>query len=130
MQAIEEAQPAALSPEVRIDALEAAGDLDDERAWFARRAEFLLDFELAAWRPLLRVRNAFTPRPLWNLALPALLGLSSNALGPHEQIHVLYNPLVLLVVWNLLSYAGLHSAPSALDAATGDRVGRYRMRAA
>jgi hypothetical protein len=107
VQAAEETQPAAVAPEARIDALEAAGDLDDEGAWFARRAEFLLDLELAAWRPLLRVRNAFTPRPLWNVALPALLGLSSNALGPHEQIHVLYNPIVLLVVWNLLTYAGL-----------------------
>ena len=107
VQATEEAQPAAVSPEARIDALEAAGDLDDEGAWFARRAEFLLEVELAAWRPLLRVRNAFTPHPLWNLVLPALLGLSSNALGPREQIHVLYNPIVLLVLWNVLSYAGL-----------------------
>lgn len=107
VQAAEEAEPDAVSPEARIDALEAAGDLDDEGAWFARRAELLLDRELAAWRPLLRVRNAFTPRPLWNVALPALLGLSSFALGPHEQIHVVYNPVVLLVLWNLLSYAGL-----------------------
>jgi hypothetical protein len=107
VRAAEEAQPAAVAPEARIDALEAAGDLDDERAWFARRAEFLLDDELAAWRPLLRVRNAFTPRPFWNLALPALFGLSSNALGPHDRIHVLYNPLVLLMAWNLLSYAAL-----------------------
>jgi hypothetical protein len=107
VQATEEAQPEAVAPEARIDALEAAGDLDEEGAWFARRAEFLLDAELAAWRPLLRVRNAFTLRPFWNLALPALLGVSSNALGPREQIHVLYNPIVLLVVWNLLSYAAL-----------------------
>jgi len=107
VQAAEEAQPAALPPEARIDALEAAGDLDDEASWFARRARYLLVHELARFRPLLSVRDAFAPPLLWNLALPALVGLSSNALGPHEQIHVLYNPVVLLVAWNLLIYAGL-----------------------
>ena len=56
VQAAEETQSAALAPEARIDALEAAGDLDDERAWFARRARHLLAHELAGYRPLLRVR--------------------------------------------------------------------------
>jgi hypothetical protein len=111
VQATEEVAPEAVPPETRLGALEAAGDLDEEGAWFTRRAEFLLDAELAAWRPLLRVRHAFTPRPFWSLALPALLGVSSNALGPREQIHVLYNPIVLLVVWNLLSYAALAAWP-------------------
>jgi hypothetical protein len=105
VRAVEEAQP--LGPETRVDALEAAGDLDDARRWFARRAAHLLDGELAAWRPLLRVRDAFVPGAAWSLGAPALLGLVSNALGPREQIHVLYNPIVGLVLWNLLSYAGL-----------------------
>jgi hypothetical protein len=105
VRAAEEAQPDAVPPEARIDALEAAGDLDDERAWFARRARHLLDHELARYRPLLRVRDAFALSPLLNLALPALAGLSSSALGPHHQIHVLYNPLVLLVAWSFLAYA-------------------------
>jgi hypothetical protein len=107
VQAAEEAQPAALSPEARIDALEAAGDLDEERAWFARRARHLLDHELSRYVLLLRARDAFAPRLAWNLSLPGLLGLASNALGPHEQIHVLYNPIVLLVLWNLATYLAL-----------------------
>ena len=104
VRAAEEARPDAVSPEARFDALEAAGDLDDERAWFARRARHLLGHELARYRPLLRVRDAFALSPLANLALPALVGLSSSALGPREQIHVLYNPLVLLVAWSFLAY--------------------------
>ncbi len=107
VQAAEEVQPAALSPEARIDALEAAGDLDEERAWFARRARHLLDQELSRYLPLLRARDAFAPGLAWNLGLPGLLGLASNALGPHQQIHVLYNPIVLLVVWNLATYLAL-----------------------
>jgi hypothetical protein len=107
VQAAEEAEPAALPPEARIDALEAAGDLDDERAWFARRARHLLGHQLAARRPLLRVRDALAPGLAWNLALPGLLGLASNALGPHHQIHVLYNPIVGLVSWSLAVYLGL-----------------------
>jgi hypothetical protein len=107
VEAAEEVRPAAVPPEARIDALEAAGDLDDERAWFARRARHLLGRELARYRPLLRVRDAFALPLLLNLALPALLGLSSSALGPREQIHVVYNPIVLLVLWSLASYLGL-----------------------
>jgi hypothetical protein len=107
VQAAEEVQPAALPPEARIDALEAAGDLDDERAWFARRARYLLGQPLAGARPLLHVRDALAPGLGWNLALPGLLGLASNALGPHEQIHVLYNPIVGLVAWSLAVYLGL-----------------------
>jgi hypothetical protein len=107
VEAVEEVRPAAVPPEARIDALEAAGDLDDERAWFARRARHLIGRELTRYRPLLRVRDAFALPLLLNLALPALLGLASSALGPREQIHVVYNPLVILVAWSLLSYAGL-----------------------
>jgi hypothetical protein len=107
VEAAEEARPEAVPDEARIDALEAAGDLDDERRWFARRAAYLLDGPLRAYRPLLRVHDAFAPGAVLNLALPFLLGLSSNALGPREQIHVLYNPIVLLVAWNLVTYGSL-----------------------
>ena len=104
VEAVEEVRHAELSPEARIDALEAAGDLDEERALFGRRARHLLDRELSRYLPLLRARDAFSPRLAWNLLLPALLGFASNALGPQRQIHVLYNPIVLLVVWNLATY--------------------------
>jgi hypothetical protein len=107
VQAAEEAAPDALAPEVRIDALEAAGDLDEETAWFARRARWLLEHPLATYLPLLRVRDLFAPGVLWGVGLPFAVGLSSNALGPREQIHVVYNPIVLLVAWNLIAYAGL-----------------------
>jgi hypothetical protein len=107
VQAVEEVQPEALPPGSTVDALEAAGDLDDEGAWFARRAAWLLDHPLSPWLALLRVRNAFAPSLLWCVAVPFVLGLSSNALGPRAQIHVIYNPIVLLVAWSLLSYVGL-----------------------
>jgi hypothetical protein len=107
VRAVEEVRPQALPPGATVDALEAAGDLDDEGAWFARRAAWLLDHPLAPWLALLRVRDAFAPGLVWCIAVPFVLGLSSNALGPREQIHVLYNPIVLLVAWSLLSYVGL-----------------------
>src|SRR4030095_13535254 len=132
VQAAEETRPDAVPAEARIDALEAARDpadekagvargapvlprgalagagaLGDEKAWFARRAAFLLGGALAAQRPLLRLPEAFAPPLLLNVGLPALLGLSSNALGPHEHTHVFYTPIVLLVLWNLLTYTAL-----------------------
>jgi hypothetical protein len=107
VRAAEEAGAAELGPEAQIDALEAAGDLDDERTWFARRAAWLLDHELGAYRRVLGVREAFTPGPAAVFALPFLLGLASNYLGPRAQIHVLYNPIVFLVLWSLAVYAAL-----------------------
>jgi hypothetical protein len=107
VRAAEESAPRAVAPEQRIDALEAAGDLDDERAWFARRARHLLDGALTGYRPLLRARDAFSPRLAGLLLVPFALGLGSNALGPTQRIHVLYNPVVLLAAWNLATYAVL-----------------------
>ena len=52
VQAAEVARPAAVPPEARIDALEAAGDLDDECRWFARRAAFLPDLDLGSTSPM------------------------------------------------------------------------------
>lgn len=105
VRAIEEAEGVEIPPGARIDALEAAGDLDDERDWFARRAAYLLEHPLVAYRPLLGVRSVLAPRLGAILGVGLVLGLSSNYLGPRSRIHVLYNPIALLILWNLGIYA-------------------------
>src|SRR4029453_8383012 len=52
---------------------------------------------------MLRARAARTPlRGVIGGAF--LIGLAANYLGPSEHIHLLYNPLVALILWNLGVY--------------------------
>jgi hypothetical protein len=94
-----------LAQAARIDAIEAAGDLDDEVVWLDRRAAYLLDHDLGVYRGLLSITRATALRPLLVLCGALLLGLASNALGPSGRVHVLYNPVALLILWNLAVYA-------------------------
>jgi hypothetical protein len=104
VRAIEESRADALPPEARRAAAHAADALDEERAWLARRARFLLEREGHVYRPLLGLVGALRTRWPW-LLLPFALGLGTNYLGPSERIHVLRNPIAVLVVWNFAVYA-------------------------
>lgn len=112
VRAVEETQPAlAASPEAAAaDAAASAEDAEGEAAWVARRAAHRLDHDLAGYRSLLALAHA--PRaPLVALLLPFLVGALANSLGPAAQIHVLYNPIAVLVAWNLGLYALLIAGP-------------------
>ena len=112
VRAIEESDPLSTpSPEADA-AASAGGDEGGEPAWLLRRAEHRLGNEFAPQRALLRIADA-PPAPLAFFALPFALGLASNWLGPSEQIQVLYNPIAVLVAWNLALYAALALAPLA-----------------
>jgi hypothetical protein len=39
-----------------------------------------------------------------SLVISFIIGLLSNYLGPSKLIHVVYNPLTILIVWNLMVY--------------------------
>ncbi len=96
-----------IAPAERVDALTAAGDLDDEIGWLSRRATFLLDHSGAPYRAMVAMTAALD-RSIPLLALvPFTLGLFSNYLGPTARIHVIVNPITLLIVWNALVYLGL-----------------------
>jgi hypothetical protein len=112
VRAVEETQPAlATSLEAAAaDAAASAEDAEGEAAWVARRAAFRLNHDLDGYRPLLALAQA--PRaPLAFLLVPFGVGALSNSLGPAAQIHVLYNPIAVLVAWNLGLYALLIAAP-------------------
>jgi hypothetical protein len=111
VRAIEETVPAsALAPEA--DAAASAQDAHGEADWVLRRAAHRLDHDLAGHRPLLQLAAA-PHAPGIALALPFLLGALANSFGPTAQIHVLYNPIAVLVAWNLALYAVLAIAPFA-----------------
>jgi hypothetical protein len=113
VRAIEEIDPAAAaSPEAEHAASEAV-DGSDETGWLLHRAEHRLGGDLVAYRPLLAIAAA--PHvPALALLVPFAIGLGSNWLAATTRIHVLYNPIAVLVAWNLGLYAALALAPLAL----------------
>ena len=127
VRAIEETQHAhALAPEA--DAAASAEDAHGEADWVLRRADYRLDHDLAGYRSLLRLASA-PHAPGIVLAIPFLLGALANSFGPAAQIHVLYNPIAVLVAWNLALYAALAITPFAWRArrsrkAAGDPVAK------
>lgn len=113
VRAIEESEPAtALSPEADAAASAAQGDAG-EPAWLLHRASHRLALDLAPYLPLLHLADA-PHAPALLYSIPFAIGLVSNWLGASGQIHVLYNPIAVLVAWNLVLYAALALAPLAL----------------
>jgi hypothetical protein len=105
VRAAEETVPAcAAAPEA--DAAASKRDHDGEAAWVLHRAEHRLAGDLAPYRPLLHLAAA-PYAPAVTALLPFLIGVFSNWLGAGAQIHVLYNPIAVLVAWNLALYATL-----------------------
>ena len=97
VRSVEEVHPEAISPGALVDAFTAAGDPDDDGAWLSRRATYLVEHCLAAYRPLVRMPEALDGGTLWAVAAPLLVGVLANYLGPTSRIHVLFNPIALLI---------------------------------
>jgi hypothetical protein len=104
IRAVEEHQPDLFPPEAISAASVAAVDTETEKTLLLRRAAYLFDRLPKPLKTLERL--ALLPEDwLVRLSLGAfLLGLVSNYLGPPGQIHVFYNPILFLVLWNLLVY--------------------------
>jgi hypothetical protein len=107
VRSVEESAPELLSAEADVDAALAAGPLDDEARWLARRAQRLLRELPAVYCSLPAMSEALAGRTRLAAGVAALAGVLTNYLGPSQRIHALYNPVVLLVLWNLLVTAWL-----------------------
>ena len=83
-----------------ISAISAKSDED----FIAKRANFLFNL-LPASIKLVENINSFPGN--WvklTLLISFIIGLLSNYLGPSKLIHVVYNPLTILLVWNICIY--------------------------
>ncbi len=107
IRAIEEVLPDRIAPETLLEAHAAAGDPARGGPWIVKRAAYLVDHAVSAYRELLAPAEASLPGPWAYVAFAFVVGLASNYLGPAGRIHVVFNPIVLLVLWNLAVYAGL-----------------------
>ena len=113
VRAVEETVPDRIPAERLLEAHAAAGEPAQGAPWIARRAAYLVDHGLATYRDVLE-RAEVRLSGTWVFVLAAaLVGLASNYLGPTGRIHVVFNPIVLLIVWNLAVYAVLAVAAGA-----------------
>ncbi len=107
VRAVEETQPELIPAMMLVEAQLVAADPSDAPAWIGRRARYLAGGVLAHLEPF---GGHVGPRLGTLSAIVALgfaVGLAANYLGPSEKIHVVFNPIALLVLWNLAVYAGL-----------------------
>ncbi|MCW5890804.1 MAG: DUF2868 domain-containing protein [bacterium] len=97
-----ETEAPALTADVQAAAFAHAGHVDDEAAWLVRRASFLVGRLPPAVRALEGLARA-PGRALWVLVAAGLvLGAVANSFGPSGAVSVLWNPLLVLVAWNVL----------------------------
>ena len=106
VRAVEDVLPDRIPPENLLDAHIAAGDPSEGAQWIARRACYLIDHCLGPYTAVLS-RLQLTANAWFFIGLAMAGGLASNYLGPSTKIHVIWNPMVILIAWNALVYAGL-----------------------
>ena len=83
--------------------ISAIGAKSDEE-FIIKRAEYLFKLLPSSVRMLEEVNNFPGNWMKITLATSFIIGLLSNYLGPSNLIHVIYNPLTILLAWNILIY--------------------------
>src|SRR5262249_9422431 len=105
VRAVEDHDPSFFTPEVLSEAALAAVNARTDAELLEKRTAYLflrLPKAMRAW-----ARIALVPDDSLGLAVLAafLVGSFSNYLGPSGLVHVVYNPLGILIIWNLMVYA-------------------------
>jgi hypothetical protein len=107
VRSIEECDSAAFPGAALSAALETAKHEEPGLAWVEKRAAHLYAYLPDAYRSVLKVAKL---PGAWTLPICVsvlMLGLATNLLGPAEKIHVIRNPVFILVAWNLFVYLAL-----------------------
>jgi hypothetical protein len=107
VRSVEESAPELLDGEALLDAAVHAGAIDDPRAWLVRRAEHVLKSLPDSYQVLLEMTESASGGVWIALGASVLVGLFTNYLGPSQSIHAFYNPISLLILWNLAVFLGL-----------------------
>ena len=104
IRSIEERDRNFFSDSLLVDAFAAAGNVAPGLGWIKARAQFLFDHLSSAYQSVLHLARLPTPLTLPLCLIALVLGFATNLLGPAEKIHVVRNPVLLLVAWNLFVY--------------------------
>ena len=104
IRSIEECDRNFFSDSLLVEAFAAARNFAPGLGWVKARAQFLFDHLSSAYQSVIHLATLPTPltSPMCLIALA--LGFATNLLGPAEKIHVVRNPVLLLVAWNLFVY--------------------------
>lgn len=105
IRSLEESDPNYFTPDVQLDSLIVSGEDENDISLIRKRAHYLFQ----------KLPETIKDIP-WTLQLPRkwavivcaavfFLGIVFNYLGPGDKIHVIYNPVVLLILWNMCIFA-------------------------
>lgn len=104
VRSVEECDKKIFSDQIVLDALAVGKNEAPGLAWVKARTQFLFDHLSPSYHAIQQL--AYLPSP-WTAAVCLLMvaiGFLTNLLGPSEKIHVVRNPVLLLVAWNLFVY--------------------------
>jgi hypothetical protein len=104
IRSIEERDRSLFSDSLLVDAFTAASNVAPGLGWITARAQFLFDHLPSAYQSVPYLARLPTPLTLPLCVLAVVVGFATNLLGPAEKIHVVRNPVLLLVSWNLFVY--------------------------
>jgi hypothetical protein len=107
IRSIEECDPGAFSEELRAQAFVAAQDAEPGLSSIERYATRLFEHLSPWYQSILQLAKIPLPWTLPVCFAAFLLGLATNLLGPAQQIHVIRNPIFVLIAWNLLVFLAL-----------------------
>ena len=107
IRSIEECDPGAFSEELRAQAFVTAKNADPGLGSVERYAAYLFDHLSPLYQSILQLAKIPAPWTVPACVAALLLGLATNLLGPANQIHVVRNPVFILIGWNLLVYLAL-----------------------
>jgi hypothetical protein len=107
VRSIEECDARIFSADLLAAGLDAAKHEPPGLGWVEKRASYLFDHLSAGYRSLLQLARLPDPWILPTAFIALILGLATNLLGPAEKIHVIRNPVFILVTWNMFVYLSL-----------------------
>ena len=107
IRSIEECDPRAFSEELRAQAFVAAQDAEPGLSSIERYAARLFEHLSPWYQSILQLAKIPAPWTFPVCFAAFLLGLATNLLGPAQQIHVIRNPIFVLIAWNLLVFLAL-----------------------
>jgi hypothetical protein len=110
VRSIEECDRSFFSNALLVDAFSAARNFAPGLGWVTARSRFLFDHLSPGYQSVIHLAKLPTPLTVPICLIALVLGFATNLLGPAEKIHVVRNPVLLLVAWNLFVYLVLFLA--------------------
>ena len=104
VKSVEENNPGVLSPILISNANIAALGTKSDYEFLKKRASYLFDSFPDSIKNLATITQFPGNWMRFTVFVSVVIGILSNYLGPSKLIHVIYNPLTILLIWNFFIY--------------------------